>query len=526
MKRIFIVLILLSLISAILFSLLKENNVNQSLLGDLQKQYPKEQVPSADHLSFAVLKGEFESPQDVTRACLSCHTNRGREMMNSAHWNWSKEQFIEGRGVVELGKKNGLNNFCIGVGGNEQSCARCHAGYGWKDKTFDLSDQDNIDCLICHDNTGDYMKKYQAAGLPDDSVDLNNVARHVGLPGRFNCGSCHFFGGGGNNIKHGDLEQAQIDCTADLDVHMASEGADMNCVDCHSTEKHSMSGKLYSVSSMNRDRKFCSDCHSKNPHKNKLMDEHTVKVACQTCHIPTYAKGAATKTSWDWSTAGRLKDGEPFSVEDEEGNHTYLSIKGDFVWGKNLEPEYAWFNGTADHYFIGDDVDTASIIQINTLNGSYKDRDAKIIPVKIHRAKQIFDCQLKQIILPKLFANGKGEGGYWEDFDWDMAAKLGMENIHQAYSGDYCFIKTEMSWPLNHMVAKTENTLDCKECHSRNGRLAGLDDFYMPGRDYNASLESMGWLLILLTIVGILIHSSIRIISFYKTNKTKANESN
>ena len=35
------------------------------------------------------------------------------------------------------------------------------------------------------------------------------------------------------------------------------------------------------------------------------------------------------------------------------GNHTYLSIKGSFKWGKILKPEYVWFNGTAEHYLIG-----------------------------------------------------------------------------------------------------------------------------------------------------------------------------
>lgn len=43
-------------------------------------------------------------------------------------------------------------------------CAQCHAGYGWKDETFDFSNQDNIDCLVCHDLTGTYNKTPNSTG--------------------------------------------------------------------------------------------------------------------------------------------------------------------------------------------------------------------------------------------------------------------------------------------------------------------------------------------------------------------------
>ena len=45
-----------------------------------------------------------------------------------------------------------------------------------------------------------------------------------------------------------------FDPTRDVDVHMASDGANMQCVDCHRAENHQMLGKVYSVSSMNRNR--------------------------------------------------------------------------------------------------------------------------------------------------------------------------------------------------------------------------------------------------------------------------------
>jgi hypothetical protein len=76
--------------------------------------------------------------------------------------------------------------------------------------------------------------------------------------------------------------------------------------------------------------------------------------------------------SWKWSKAGKLKDGKPFHEEDTYGNHTYLSTKGEFTWGKDIIPDYIWFNGTADHYILGDTI-TSIPVQMNTLNGSHDD---------------------------------------------------------------------------------------------------------------------------------------------------------
>ena len=41
-----------------------------------------------------------------------------------------------------------------------------------------------------------------------------------------------------------------------------------------------------------------------------------------------------------------------------------------------------------------------------------------------------------------------GEGGYWTDFDWDQAARLGSEAAGLPYSGEFGFAPTEMYWNL------------------------------------------------------------------------------
>ncbi|MFA6233723.1 MAG: tetrathionate reductase family octaheme c-type cytochrome [Bacteroidota bacterium] len=521
MKRIVGILTIAALAVVVAYTIFAPESEAPSRLGELRERMKEKTPASVDHSLFPQLQRRFTHPQEVTGTCISCHNHRHTEVMQSNHWNWEREEYIEGRGVVYIGKKNAVNNFCIGAMGNEKSCAKCHIGLGMDDSGFNFTDEENIDCLVCHDQTETYAKAQEQGGAPDPTVDLGNVARHVGRPGRTNCGVCHFFGGGGNNVKHGDLESAMFQPTRDIDVHMGVDGADMSCVDCHKTERHNISGKLYSLSSMNRDRANCEPCHTDMPHENEILNEHTLKVACQTCHIPVYAKVNATKTRWDWSTAGKLRGGKPYEVDDKDGNHTYLSIKGSFTWGKNLQPEYQWFNGTASHYLLGDSVPAAMrTVELNQLHGSYADEDSKIIPVKVHRALQPFDPVTRIIIIPKLYADTTGQGGFWRDFDWRLASEVGMKHAGLPFSGEVAFIETEMNWPINHMVSGKEQTVSCIECHTRdNGRLATLTDFYMPGRDYSAVVETGGSALLLMTLLGVLIHAGVRIGAARRRNK-------
>jgi octaheme c-type cytochrome (tetrathionate reductase family) len=517
MKKIIVFIVVLVLSSFLVNALVEVTDEDTATVTPILKvrnyvrKADRNTAPSVDHSKFEVLKAEFGSANDVTAACLSCHTERYKEVMKNPHWKWQREENLEGKGVVPLGKKNILNNFCIGVSGSEGTCTRCHIGYGWKDKSFDFDDKNNIDCLVCHDNSGTYEKAKGAAGYPKESVDLNYVAQSVGPPTKVNCGVCHFWGGGGNNVKHGDLEKAILEATTDIDVHMGYDGEDMTCVDCHTTEKHNITGKLFALSSENTNRATCEYCHTETPHTDNLLNEHNIRIACQTCHIPVYAKVNGTKMWWDWSTAGRLdENGKEIHESDADGNHNYLSIKGNFVYDDHVTPEYYWFNGTANHHLITDKIETEPV-QMNTLYGSYRDKSSKIWPVKVHRGKQIYDPVNKTLIQPKLWSPNKGDSAYWKDFDWNLAAEAGMKYLGLPYSGEYDFIETEMYWPLNHMVSKKAESLKCIDCHSsKNSRLANLNDFYLPGRDKSAAVDLLGIAFIILALIGTIIHGVLR----------------
>jgi hypothetical protein len=293
---------------------------------------------------------------------------------------------------------------------------------------------------------------------------------------------------------------------------MGEDGPNMVCVDCHEAPNHNIKGRSYSVSATNTNRLHCYDCHTETPHNDAILDYHNHKVACQTCHIPVYAKVNATTLYWDWSTAGRRdENGNPIKEYDADHNYSYLSIKGNFVFDNMVTPEYYWFNGTVDH-ILNDDTINTSPVQINELYGNYADTNAKIWPVKVHRGKQAFDPINKQLLSVKLFAHEKGEGAFWEDLDWEEAIKQGMEYNKRDWSGEYDFIETEVYWPLNHMVSVKEETLSCKDCHIREkGRLENLNDFYLPGRDYNKLLDFSGFAIIIFSLIGVIVHAVLRI---------------
>jgi len=302
---------------------------------------------------------------------------------------------------------------------------------------------------------------------------------------------------------------------------MAVDGVNMTCIACHKTDKHNISGQLYAVSSENRDRVSCEQCHTSAPHEDRVINNHMLKVACQTCHIPEYAKVNATKTHWDWSTAGKLKDGKPYKIHDKDGNDIYMSQKGSFKWGKKLKPEYAWHDGTVDHYLQGDKIkDPSKPVVLNKLNGSYAEKDSKIYPVKIMRTKQYYDPVNKILAVPSLFSSEKGKGALWLDFNPQKAIEVGMEEAGLPYSGELAFIETEMYWPINHMVSSKDFTVSCEECHTKeNSRIENLTDFYMPGRDQNTIVEAAGLIAVWGSLLGVLGHAFVRIFYSRKLKK-------
>ncbi len=514
---------------------------------DAATQPPQISDSTADHSKFESLKRAFKSGPEVTEACLECHTEADDQAMHSIHFKWDFDHPGTGQ---KLGKKNVINAFCGSVAGNEPRCTSCHAGYGWDDMSKPPEQAGaSVDCLVCHDRSGQYTKTATGAGHPPLDpvapktktitgakawpVDLNKAAQSVGMPGRDNCGNCHFYGGGGDNVKHGDLSSALYNPTKDVDVHMASDGLNFTCSTCHVSDKHNWAGSRYNIHATDpegtglpgqrRDVATCESCHSSDPHpvtlKGVKLNDHTDKLACQTCHIPEYARGGvATKSFWDWSTAGRLdENGKPikehdFLQSDGKELHTYLSTKGDFDWQEDATPFYAWFDGQVKYTTGEQTIDPTQVVEVNSVTGNPSDGSSRIWPFKRMIGRQAYDSGQNRLVYTHVWGPDT-DTAFWTNFDWAKAIDAGMKAAGAEYSGEFGFVDTHMYWPITHMVAPAEKAVECQECHAKDGRLADVAGVFMPGTDPDGPAGLLGKALFLLTLLGVMGHAVLRMIS-------------
>lgn len=512
---------------------------------------------TADHSRFKQLDKVFKSGPEVTRACLECHTEASKQVHTSKHWNWEFTNPTDGK---KVGKKNMVNNFCTATTSNEKGCTSCHIGYGWKDNvSFDFKSEENVDCVVCHDTTGTYRKLPGDAGNPItehkefpaksgkfvDPIDLRKVAQNVGKTSRQTCGKCHFNGGGDNGVKHGDLDSSLNNPGRYLDIHMDAKGNNFTCATCHQSDAHEVSGSRVAMLGADSDpaRKrgqkdaknlaSCQACHGNTPHhetkakagkpvdagRMAKLDQHTDKIACPTCHVPEFARGGiSTKMSWDWSTATKRDgEGKPLQIKDSSGRPAYDAKKGDFVWEKDVIPEYRWFNGKSNYIVMGDKIDPGKVVEINRFQGGPNDADSRIWPMKVHRGQQPYDTENKTLAVMHTFGND--DTALWTNYDMPKAIAEGMRVAGLPYSGKFAYVKTEMSWPITHMVAPKEDALTCAHCHKPGGRLDQVEGIYIPGRDQNRLLDAAGFGIALLALLGVLGHGGLRYLAYRRNGK-------
>ncbi|MGE4504484.1 MAG: tetrathionate reductase family octaheme c-type cytochrome [Desulfovibrionaceae bacterium] len=456
-----------------------------------------------DHKDLVKLP-ENPTPMQVTAECLRCHEKAGEDMLQSAHWLWkgpSPYTVERGKKVMSGKATDTINNFCIALPSNWPRCTSCHAGYGWKDESFDFTDMTRIDCLVCHDTTGSYVKAPPGAGMPAPEVDLPYVAAHVGNTGRNTCGNCHFQGGGGDAVKHADMCEVLRYPDRNCDVHMG--GYDFACTDCHESVNHKIKGRSSSLPVAEGSRS-CEDCHTDKPHYGDgLLDfhlnRHTDTVACNTCHSPVYSKCKPTKTWWDWSTSG---DKERAVAKDKYGMPDYNWMKGDFEWKESKKPSYAWYNGYMSRLLIGDKVNPEAVgfaadeqrtreqkanmvvTDITAPVGSIKDPSSRIYPFKVMDGIQPMDAEHRYLLVPHLFPTSPDDpSAYWKHRDWQSAFVDGMKTVNLPYSGKYQWVRTNMYWGIHHEVAPREMALSCVQCHESLKSEKTCDRCHQDNRD-------------------------------------------
>ena len=424
-------------------------------------------------------------PYEGTESCLMCHESEGAEMLETGHFKWSgKSVNIVGLEDGQHGKNDLINNFCIATATNEPRCTQCHAGFGYRDASYDFENPLNVDCLVCHDQSGTYKKGIKTAGLPDPSVDLEVVVRSISIgskPTRKACLGCHAGAGGGDNVKHGDLSSDMVATTREFDVHMGTDGADLSCVACHAAKHDPESGEVIhgiagmSLHSVNEgEMKQCTDCHGDQLEihtgyyvSDLFEDGWHERLACQVCHIPAIARAISTKTQWYWSDAGQ--DVDPIPVDPDTGRPTYDKKKGTFVWESNVRPALRFSNGKWNRVVVGVSDKYESVpIDLGSPVGDYTDPKAMIYPFKLMIGDQPVDPETSTVLVPHLFGTDGGPNPYWGKYNWTDALIDGAVYTGQDFSGTHEFETTTMLLSVNHEIAPAEQALGsygCIDCH-------------------------------------------------------------
>jgi len=408
------------------------------------------------------LHGPFASGYAVTAACVTCHAPQAAEVMASQHWTWASPapDLVAADGITPvtgaIGKKNLINNFCVGTPSNDIRCDQCHAGYGGDPDTAkpqksarnyasagtntadsSIPLEHRVDCLVCHSNpaTG-YAKEPKAFGKPVSTLNLAVAAQDIRKPTRANCGACHFYAGGADNVKL--MGSSLKNPTEAIDVHM---GRGMECLDCHAGANHTYRGGGVHVPG-HAGRAACSDCHGATPHdagstNGTTLNTHAGKIACQTCHIPKFSKGQFGKVDWDWSylgdnatcsgapgtcTAGvittKVNDDGTANTNSLNSVVTYDYIKGRFTWQKNITPAYRWSNGKSTHTLLSSKGDmtgmgltTADATRLSLGEPVGTQANGKIMPFKLMRGRQpvFIDGANSYVLNPNLM----GTSGLW-----------------------------------------------------------------------------------------------------------------
>jgi octaheme c-type cytochrome (tetrathionate reductase family) len=443
------------------------------LAGTLMFALAASVMAQVDHSDF--ITGPFKTGPDVTRKCLECHEKEGDDFIKTPHWLWKGPTNGHIRGYkksnVEYGKTNMVNAFCVSVEGgpNQEArghCSECHPSYVWNSKNFDFSDKTKIDCLVCHARKGDYGRENDEIS---DFTDLKKAAASIDNPTLKNCGACHYAGGGDNGVKHGDLDSTLNTADKSLDVHMASKakgGQGFSCQTCHTTRDHRIAGAS-TMMATNDGRVFCEDCHKgKNaPHQKSrngvIINNHLKSVACETCHIPEFARTKATMLSWDWSTAT-----DNLKLAPQMGRISFAKGRGTYTWGKNVVPTYMWYDGTIDRYMKGDKIkDPSKPVILMRPYGSISEKTAKIYPFKYFTGRQPMDAEYKYL---SIFQQYKG---LWDTLNWQKSLEDGAKGSGLPYSGKYKFASTVSYIGQDHMIAPKEEALTCGDCHMGGARM-------------------------------------------------------
>jgi hypothetical protein len=416
----------------------------------------------------------YEGSRTCGSTASGCHhADKPLEVHGSVHYQWQgPTPGVPNLGGKLAGKWGSINDFCTYPNINflfqmtnlvgtplVTGCGNCHVGRGIPPSPTPTQEQlDNIDCLMCH---SDLYKRVGAMvnGQPrfinDPNMDVAAATAAITkTPSRATCLTrCHVSAGGGPGFKQGDIDPAQLDPPRTLDVHMASDGAGLSCLDCHKVTNHHFAGRGNDVrpteSSVQMDCST-STCHVAHSHTSADINRHMTRVHCTVCHIPAFGRSAPTDVFRD------------FTKTEADATNKYEPVR---TFATNVKPAYTWFNGLSYFYEFGTPITLQSLgryLMAYPL-GDINDSSAKIHAFKLHQAKVGYDLGARRQIPVKSKV-------LWETGNVDQALRQGAAEVGWNIPG-YSFATAQRYFSLYHEVAPKENALQCAACHVNTGQL-------------------------------------------------------
>jgi hypothetical protein len=411
---------------------------------------------------------------DGPGTCIECHTDEAEDVHGSVMYQWQGEAPQMASGPATQGKiSGGVNSYCINILGNWNVCGNCHVGLGAMPGPDPVTAElENIDCLICHQQAY-RRKKVNGSFVPDTDamgITMDEAVQTVHEPVRFNCLQCHAKAGGGDAVKRGDLSLAHAS-TGDehFDVHMATGGGDLQCQECHTVSDHRFAGRGSDLRPTDSAAILeCTNCHAvmatPDGHEGSTIDRHVGRLACQTCHIPIYAKDAAdsdateaTETYRTWLASHSTQP--PYHPAADTAN--------------DLVPEYRFWNRRNNNYLLYDTVTRDPVTGRYPTSrpiGHVTNRDSKLYPFKYKTAQQPITNATNQLI-------ALDTSVYFASGDASAAVEQGLVNMGIEATEPYSWIETDTFQMLNHEVSPDGDALRCGDCHGSSARMNLQRDF-------------------------------------------------
>lgn len=416
--------------------------------------------------------------------CKDCHATQASAMYQSVHYQWKGSAAEMTTGPAIQGKmdtvdgSSALNAYCINIQGNWGPCAACHIGTGAKPVATSnptSTQLAGIDCLICHNDTvnAPYSRVRNATtGLfePAAGLNMNLVVQKSNIkPVRKNCLGCHARAGGGDAVKRGDIALASGTSNDVLyDVHMAGTGANIQCQGCHTFTAHRVAGRGSDLRPQDSTVQMSCSTAACHPGKNSFTSghasydtyKHVGRVACQTCHLPKYAKNAGDTVANEATEIDR-------TWQHAEWNATLNRFEPMPTKANDLIPKYAFWNGTSwgNNSFDAAVLDPATgAYKVSRPNGAIADPfGTKLYPFKYKTATQaLADGKIVPLSTAKFFATGL----------YDDAVRDGLVYMGLPSTTPYTTIVTDELQLLKHQIPTyAGNVLACAACHENTARM-------------------------------------------------------